>query len=46
MVATLIACGIDPEKAILFQQSHVPEHAELCWHLGCVSTMARSAFIT
>ncbi|KAA0202604.1 hypothetical protein HAZT_HAZT002055 [Hyalella azteca] len=29
MAASLIACGIDPEKSILFQQSHVPEHSEL-----------------
>jgi len=29
----LIACGIDPERSILFIQSHVPEHTELCWVL-------------
>ncbi|MGH8455104.1 MAG: tryptophan--tRNA ligase, partial [Nevskiales bacterium] len=26
-----IACGIDPEKNVLFVQSHVPQHAELAW---------------
>ncbi|XP_018575584.1 tryptophan--tRNA ligase, mitochondrial [Anoplophora glabripennis] len=41
ITATLLACGIDPEKVILFQQSAVPAHTELCWCLGCVSTMAR-----
>lgn len=33
--ALLLACGIDPEKSILFVQSHVPAHAELSWVLGC-----------
>ncbi|MBI1742885.1 tryptophan--tRNA ligase [Candidatus Acetothermia bacterium] len=36
MVADLLACGIDPEKSILFVQSLVPEHAELCWILSCI----------
>jgi tryptophanyl-tRNA synthetase len=34
----LIACGIDPERSILFVQSDVPEHAELAWILGCVTS--------
>uniref|UniRef100_A0A8C8CIX6 tryptophan--tRNA ligase n=1 Tax=Oncorhynchus tshawytscha TaxID=74940 RepID=A0A8C8CIX6_ONCTS len=29
MVASLLACGIDPETSILFQQSQVSEHSEL-----------------
>lgn len=29
--ATLIACGINPKKSVLFIQSEVPEHTELCW---------------
>ena len=33
----LLAAGIDPERAILFVQSHVPEHTELAW---VFSTMA------
>lgn len=33
--ALLMACGIDPEKSILFIQSHVKTHAELSWILGC-----------
>jgi tryptophanyl-tRNA synthetase len=36
MVIDLLACGIDPDKALLFVQSLVPEHAELCWILQCV----------
>ncbi|HEY9552172.1 tryptophan--tRNA ligase [Allosphingosinicella sp.] len=35
--ATLIACGIDPEKAILFNQARVPAHAELAWLLNCTA---------
>uniref|UniRef100_A0A2M4BRG0 Tryptophan--tRNA ligase, mitochondrial n=2 Tax=Anopheles marajoara TaxID=58244 RepID=A0A2M4BRG0_9DIPT len=41
MTATLLACGIDPAKATLFLQSAVPQHAELSWILGCLTTMAR-----
>nr|XP_029713009.1 tryptophan--tRNA ligase, mitochondrial-like [Aedes albopictus] len=41
MAATLLACGIDPSKATLFLQSGVPQHAELSWILGCMTTMAR-----
>lgn len=37
-LAIYIACGIEPGKAAMFVQSHVPAHAELCWVLGC-STM-------
>jgi tryptophanyl-tRNA synthetase len=36
LAAELIACGIDPERSILFVQSHVPEHTELCWVFNCV----------
>ncbi|MGN7661661.1 MAG: tryptophan--tRNA ligase [Anaplasma sp.] len=37
LVAAYIACGIDPEKSVLFLQSSVSEHSELCWILGCVT---------
>ncbi len=33
--ALLLACGIDPEKSVLFVQSHVRAHAELSWVLSC-----------
>ncbi len=36
MVVDLLACGIDPQKAILFIQSLVPEHTELTWILSCL----------
>jgi len=34
-VKSFIACGIDPEKSTIFVQSHIKEHAELAWILGC-----------
>ena len=34
---TLLAAGINPEQSILFVQSDVREHAELCWLLGSVT---------
>jgi tryptophanyl-tRNA synthetase len=30
-----IACGLDPEKNIIYYQSHVPAHAEMSWILNC-----------
>lgn len=33
--AALIACGINPEKSVLFVQSSVSAHAELAWIFGC-----------
>ncbi|KAG8232099.1 hypothetical protein J437_LFUL012296 [Ladona fulva] len=41
VTACLLACGINPQKSILFQQSKVSQHAELAWVLGCMTTMAR-----
>lgn len=35
VAALYIACGIDPEVATIFIQSHVPAHAELAWILNC-----------
>lgn len=38
VLAQYLACGLDPDKSVLFIQSHVPAHAELSWILNC-STM-------
>jgi len=35
MFALLLAIGLDPEKNLLFVQSHVPAHSKLCWLLNC-----------
>ena len=39
LVGLYIACGLDPEKAHIFVQSHVPEHTELAWLFNCVTPM-------
>ncbi len=39
VTAAYIACGLDPKKSIIFNQSRVPEHAELAWVLNCVARM-------
>ena len=36
-VALYLACGIDPERSIVFLQSAVPEHCQLTWILSCHS---------
>lgn len=35
--AVLLACGVDPARAIVFVQSRVPAHAELAWLLGTIT---------
>lgn len=37
--ATYLACGIDPNKTLLFQQSQVTQHTELAWILNCTARM-------
>ena len=39
IAAALIASGIDPDKSILFAQSDVPAHSELCWILNGTARM-------
>ena len=39
MAAALVACGIDPERSILFNQTQVPQHAELQWLLNGTARM-------
>jgi tryptophanyl-tRNA synthetase len=39
VTAAFIACGIDPKKHIVFNQSQVAEHAELAWVFNCVARM-------
>jgi len=44
--AQLLALGIDPERSVLFVQSHVPEHAELAWVLGCLTGFGEASRMT
>jgi tryptophanyl-tRNA synthetase len=39
MAATVLACGIDPEKSVLFAQSAVSAHARLAWIFNCVARL-------
>ncbi len=45
-LAQYIACGLDPEKNILFLQSHVHEHAELGWILNCYTMFGELSRMT
>ena len=39
VTAAFLACGIDPGKHIVFNQSQVAEHAELAWVFNCVARL-------
>ena len=39
LLALYMACGLDPQKSILYLQSHVSAHAELAWILNCYTYM-------
>jgi tryptophanyl-tRNA synthetase len=44
--AQYLAGGIDPVRSILFVQSHVPEHAQLAWVLGCITGFGEASRMT
>ena len=44
--AQYLACGVDPEKNIMYIQSHVREHAELCWILNCFTYVGEASRMT
>jgi tryptophanyl-tRNA synthetase len=37
MAAALIACGVDPDRSILFNHARVPAHPEMAWLLSCTA---------
>ena len=45
-LAQYVACGLDPEKSIMFIQSHVPQHAELSWILNCYTQFGELSRMT
>jgi tryptophanyl-tRNA synthetase len=45
-VAQLLAIGLDPERCTLFVQSHVPEHTQLAWVLGCLTGFGEASRMT
>ena len=44
--AMLLACGIDPERSLLYVQSHVSAHAELAWILDCYTQFGELSRMT
>ncbi|MGJ6125949.1 tryptophan--tRNA ligase [Mycolicibacterium sp. Y3] len=44
--AQYLALGVDPAKATVFVQSHVPAHAELAWVLGCFTGFGQASRMT
>jgi tryptophanyl-tRNA synthetase len=45
-VAQLLALGLDTDRCTLFVQSHVPEHAQLEWVLGCLTGFGEASRMT
>ncbi|QHQ36983.1 tryptophan--tRNA ligase [Algicella marina] len=39
LAAAFLACGMDPEKSVLFNQSQVPAHTQLAWIFSCVARL-------
>ena len=46
MFALLLAIGLDPEKSIVFIQSHVPAHSQLAWILNCYTQFGEMSRMT
>jgi tryptophanyl-tRNA synthetase len=44
--AQLLAMGLDPERCTLFVQSHVAEHAQLAWVMGCLTGFGEASRMT
>lgn len=38
-VKTYLACGLDPMKVLIYNQSDISAHAQLMWVLACVTNM-------
>lgn len=46
MYALLLAMGLEPEKNVIFLQSHVPEHSQLAWILNCYTQFGEASRMT
>lgn len=46
LYALLMATGLDPDKSILFIQSHVPQHSQLAWILNCYTQFGELSRMT
>lgn len=45
-LAIFLAAGIDPDKSVIFLQSHVPEHTQLGWVLNCYTQVGELSRMT
>ncbi|HMT24420.1 MAG TPA: tryptophan--tRNA ligase [Microthrixaceae bacterium] len=46
LASLLLACGLDPERCLLFVQSHVPQHAQLGWIMECTVSFGELSRMT
>jgi tryptophanyl-tRNA synthetase len=44
--AQLLAAGLDPDRCVLFVQSHVPQHTQLSWVLECLTGFGEASRMT
>ena len=44
--AQYLAAGVDPERSVLFVQSHVPAHSQMAWVLGCLTGYGEASRMT
>jgi tryptophanyl-tRNA synthetase len=44
--AQLLAAGLDPDRCVLFMQSHVPQHTQLAWVLECITGFGEASRMT
>ncbi len=44
--AQFLAAGVDPERSVLFVQSHAPEHSQLAWVLQCLTGFGEASRMT
>jgi tryptophanyl-tRNA synthetase len=44
--AQFLAAGVDPDRSVLFVQSHLPQHAQLAWVLGCLTGYGEASRMT
>src|SRR5438552_8765444 len=44
--AQLFGAGLDPDRSLVFVQSHVPEHSELTWVLSCLTGFGEASRMT
>ncbi len=46
VMANYLAVGLDPKKCVLYYQSQLPAHPELCWEMNCITSMGEASRMT